>query len=66
MFARVSHTRGDDDLDGWNDFKSVTLGANLYYQKARGSINLLYGESHDPIGTEEDGFAVNVRAQYLF
>jgi len=32
----------------------------------RGSINLVYGESRDPIGTEDDGLAVNVRAQYLF
>ena len=66
MFARVSHTRGDDDIEGWNDYLSVTLGGNLWYRMFRGSINLVYGESRDPIGTEDDGLAVNVRAQYLF
>ncbi len=66
LLARVSHTRGEDDLSGWNDFKSLTLGANVYYRKVRGSINFLYGESREPINGEDSGFGVNVRFQYIF
>ncbi len=66
IFARVSHTRGDDDINDWNDFASLTLGANLWYHKFRGSFNVLYGDSRDPIGTEDEGLAVTIRAQYLF
>jgi phosphate-selective porin OprO/OprP len=55
VFSRLSHTRGDDDINGWNDFKSLTLGANLYYRKLRFSANVLYGESRKPIFTESDG-----------
>lgn len=28
--------------------------------------NLLYGESREPIGTEDKGFALGVRVQHLF
>ncbi|MEP4145871.1 MAG: porin [Halioglobus sp.] len=66
LFARISHTRGEDDLNGWNDYKSATLGANFYYRKLRVSLNLLYGDAREPINGEEDGMALNVRAQYLF
>lgn len=66
MFARLSHTRGDDDISGWNDYVSVTLGGNLWYRSFRASINVLYGESREPIGSEDDGLAFNVRAQYIF
>lgn len=66
VFARVSHIRGDDEVNGWNDYLSATIGTNLFYRRLRGSINLLYGESREPIGAEGDGFAVNIRAQHLF
>ncbi len=66
LFARVSHTRGDDDDNGWNDYKSITLGGNMYYRKARGSLNVVYGESREPVITEDEGLAVVIRAQYLF
>ncbi|MEH6570680.1 MAG: porin [Halioglobus sp.] len=66
LFARVSHTRGDDDIGDWNDFKGVTLGGSVFYRKLRCSINMLYGESREPIGLEDNGLALNVRAQYLF
>ncbi|MEH6582095.1 MAG: porin [Halioglobus sp.] len=65
IFTRLSHTRGDDEINGWNDFKSLTLGGNLYYRKLRFSANVLYGESREPIITESDGIAVNLRVQYL-
>ena len=66
VFARVSHTRGEDDVNGWNDYRSLTLGGNLFYRKVRGSINLLYGKSREPLDGEEEGLALNVRVQYLF
>lgn len=66
LFARLSHTRGDDDVEGWNDYKSLTLGGNFYYRKARGSLNILYGESREPINDETDGLGFVIRAQYLF
>jgi phosphate-selective porin OprO/OprP len=66
VFARLSHTRGDDDIRGWNDFKAVTLGSSFFFRNLRCSINVLYGESREPIATEDSGLAVNVRAQYLF
>ena len=66
VFARFSHTRGDDDLNDWNDYKSVTLGTNLYHRKLRVSLNLLYGDIRRPIRGEEDGVALNARAQYVF
>jgi phosphate-selective porin OprO/OprP len=66
LFARLSHTRGEDDLNGWNDYKSATIGSNFYYRKLRVSLNLLYGDAREPISGEEDGMAFNVRAQYLF
>lgn len=66
LFSRFSATRGEDDINGLNSYKSLTLGANLYYRKLRGSINVLYGESREAINGEEDGLAYVVRAQYLF
>ncbi len=66
LFGRLSHTRGDDDLGGWNHYLSTTVGANFWYRKLRGSINLLYGESREPVAAETDGVAVNARVQYLF
>ena len=65
IFSRVSHTRGDDDVSGWNDFKSLTVGASYYQRTFRASINLLYGESREPITNDEDGVALNIRLQYL-
>ncbi len=65
LFARLSHTRGDDDEQGWNDYKSLTLGTNFYYRKARASLNILYGESREPVNGETDGLAFVIRAQYL-
>jgi hypothetical protein len=66
LFTRLSNTRGDDDVLGWNDYTSLTLGSSVYFRSFRVSVNLLYGESREPIDGEDDGFAVNVRAQYLF
>ncbi len=66
LFARISHTRGEDDVNGWNDYLSTTVGANFWYHSLRGSVNVLYGESREPIGGQDDGWAVSVRAQYLF
>jgi phosphate-selective porin len=66
IFGRISHTRGDDDISGWNDYVSATLGGNFWYRNFRGSINVLYSESREPIGTEDNGVAVVARAQYLF
>jgi phosphate-selective porin len=65
IFSRLSHTRGDDDVSGWNDYKSFTLGASFFYRKFRASVNLLYGESREPVTNEEDGVALNLRLQYL-
>ncbi len=65
LFARLSHTRGDDDEEGWNDYKAVTLGSNFYYRKARASLNVLYGESREPVNGESDGLGFVIRAQYL-
>ena len=66
VFARVSLTRGEDKIEGWNDFKSLTVGGSFFYRHFRGSVNLFYGESRDPINDEEEGAAINVRMQYLF
>lgn len=66
LFTRLSVTRGDDDQNGWNAYRSLTVGANMHYRKLRGSLNLLYSESQEPIGGQEDGVALVVRAQYLF
>jgi phosphate-selective porin len=66
LFMRLSVTRGDDDESGWNAYRSLTVGANMHYRKLRGSVNLLYGESQEPIGGQEDGVALVARAQYLF
>jgi phosphate-selective porin len=66
IFVRASHTRGDDDLNGWNDFKSLTLGGNLYYRKLRASLNLLHGKTRKAIDSQDDGLALNLRLQYFF
>ncbi len=66
VFTRLSNTRGDDDINGWNDYTSLTLGSSIYFRKFRASVNLLYGESREPVGEEDDGFAINLRAQFLF
>ena len=66
IFGRISHTFGEDDLSGSNAYTSLTVGSNIYYRKLRGSINVFYGSSRDSINDEDDGFAFNVRAQYLF
>jgi phosphate-selective porin len=66
VFARASYVRGDDDQNGWNDYKGITLGGNFYYRKAKGSLNVLYGESREPVVGEQDGVAIVMRAQYLF
>ena len=56
----------DDNVNGWNDYTSLTLGGNIYFRRFRASLNLLYGDSREPINGEDEGFALNVRAQYLF
>ncbi len=66
LFARLSNTRGDDDINGWNDYTSLTLGSSLYFRRFRASLNLLYGASREPIDGEDDGFAISLRAQFLF
>lgn len=66
VFSRFSHTRGDDDANGWNAYNSITLGGNIYFRRLRGSVNFLYGRSRDPLATEDDGFGVVARAQFLF
>ena len=66
IFARVSHTRGDDDSNGWNDFKSLTLGGNLYYRKLRASLNILHGQTREAIDSQDQGLALNLRLQYFF
>jgi hypothetical protein len=66
LFSRLSLTRGDDDETGRNDYKSLTLGANLGYRKLRGSLNLLYGESRDSVRRQNDGMSFVLRGQYLF
>jgi phosphate-selective porin len=65
VFSRISHTRGDDDLTGWNDFNSLTIGASYFQRKFRASINLLYGESREPITNDDEGVALNIRLRYL-
>ena len=66
VFGRISHTRGDDDANGWNDYKAVTLGCSLFFRRLRGSVNLVYAETREPIDGEHDGIAINVRGQILF
>lgn len=66
IFARLSHTYGEDDVSGSNSYTSLTLGSNLYYRKLRGSINILYGSSRDNINDEDSGLAFSIRAQYIF
>lgn len=66
LFARASLVRGDDDINGWNGYKGLTLGSNVYYRKLRGSLDIVYGESREPVGDEDNGVAFSVRLQYLF
>ena len=66
LYGRLSHTRGDDDEDGWNDYKAATIGTSLFYRRARGSLEISYGEAREPIDEQSDGLAVTIRAQYLF
>lgn len=66
VFARGSYTRGEDDINGWNAFNSLTLGANVYFRRLRGSVNMLYGKATDPVASEDDGLGVVARAQFLF
>lgn len=66
VFSRFSHTRGDDDMSGWNAYNSLTLGANIYFRRVTGSVNILYGRSTDRIEGEDDGFGVVARARFLF
>jgi phosphate-selective porin OprO and OprP len=66
LYGRLSHTRGNDDENGWNDYKAVTIGTSLFYRKLRGSLEINYGETREPINGEADGLALTIRAQYLF
>ena len=65
-FVRLSYARGEDDIDGWNDFKSLTVGGSVFYRHMRASVNLLYGKSRTPVNNEDEGAALNIRAQYIF
>ncbi len=66
VFSRFSHTRGEDDVNGWNAYNSLTLGANVYFRKITCSVNALYGRTRDRIEGEDDGFGVVARARFLF
>ena len=66
LFARASVTRGEDDINGWNAYRDITVGTNWFYRKARASLNLTYGESREPVNDEGDGVSLVLRAQYLF
>ena len=66
VFSRFSHTRGDDDVNGWNAYNSLTLGANVYFRKITGSVNVLYSRARDRVEGEDDGFGVVARARFLF
>ncbi|QFU77297.1 hypothetical protein EY643_17430 [Halioglobus maricola] len=66
VFARGSMVRGDDDVGGWNDYKGLTLGGNFYYRKTKASVNVVYGETREPVEEQSDGLALVLRVQYLF
>lgn len=65
IFTRVSASRGEDDVNGWNGFKSLTIGGSVVYHSLRASMNLLYGNSRELVSNEDDGLALNIRLQYL-
>ena len=62
----MRHPSGADDSNGWNDFKSLTLGGNLYYRKLRASLNILHGQTREAIDSQDQGLALNLRLQYFF
>jgi phosphate-selective porin len=66
IFARLSYTYGDDDVNSSNALAVATLGGNWYLRQFRASLNALYSEvDRDYLG-EDSGFAVMARLTYLF
>jgi len=66
VFARTSITRGEDDINGWNAYRALTLGSTVTYGRTQTSINVVYGETREPVGEQQDGLAVVIRGQILF
>ena len=66
LFARLSHARGDDDINGWNAFRALTLGTDFYYRRLRASLNLFYGDAREEINEQDEGGGFNLRFQYIF
>jgi phosphate-selective porin len=66
LLARLSVTRADTSGTDWNNYMALTLGANVTYRNLKASLNTIYGTSRDPIGGEDEGLALVLRAQYIF
>ena len=66
VFIRLSHARGEDDINGWNAFRALTLGADVYYRRLRASLNAFYGDAREDIAGQGEGGGFNLRFQYIF
>jgi phosphate-selective porin len=66
VFARLSHTYGNDDLSSSNALTVATLGGNWYLRQFRASLNALYSEVDRDYKGQDSGVAVTARVQYLF
>ena len=65
VFGRFSLTEGDDDLNSSNQLQLATLGANWYFKKWRGGLNLIASETDRDLDDEDNGPGLIVRLQYL-
>lgn len=66
VFARVSSTHGNDNVNSENYLNLLTLGGNWYYRNLRVSANLLLADTKRDISDEGSGHALGLRLQYLF
>lgn len=66
VFARVSHTYGESDLDNGNYLTNITVGGSWYLRRLRTSINAVYSQVDKDIKGEDNGLAITTRLQYLF
>ncbi len=66
LFARFSHTYGNDDENSSNYLNNITVGGSWYLARYRASLNLIHSKTDNDLNGEDDGFAVTARFQYLF
>jgi phosphate-selective porin len=66
VFGRLGYTRGDDSENTWNALALLTLGGNWYFEKFRGSVNLIFADTRRDVSGSDSGDSITARITYLF